>query len=166
MNFFFFYSPRCRCVLSANKIMNVVLIFQPPTSSLSIGPGGMGQSGGHGPSNLNDTMAQAAPPTSMMQSHMTNGAIHILIWIIGVVFSWILVYNVSPSRGRTFIHLPAAYTIPPQVQKSHPRPYMYHSFRTIVLRPCVDRYSVTFDLVSVCKHLCFVHLPVFISPHL
>ncbi|XP_008317538.1 calcium-responsive transactivator isoform X2 [Cynoglossus semilaevis] len=58
-------------IADSNQNMQT-LLPAPPTSSLSVGPGGMGQSGGHGPSNLNDTMAQAAPPTSMMQSHMTN----------------------------------------------------------------------------------------------
>lgn len=40
---------------------------------MSLGPGGMGQSGGHAQSNLNDNMGPAQPPTSMMQSQMSNG---------------------------------------------------------------------------------------------
>lgn len=40
---------------------------------MSMGPGGMGQSGGHVLSNLNDNMAPGMPPTSMMQSQMSNG---------------------------------------------------------------------------------------------
>ncbi|XP_041859097.1 calcium-responsive transactivator-like isoform X5 [Melanotaenia boesemani] len=48
------------------------LLPAPPTASMSMGPGGMGQSGGHGPSNLNDSMAPGLPPTSMMQSQMSN----------------------------------------------------------------------------------------------
>lgn len=38
-----------------------------------MGPGGMGQSGGHAPSNLNDNIAPGLPPASMMQSQMSNG---------------------------------------------------------------------------------------------
>ncbi|XP_063321203.1 calcium-responsive transactivator-like isoform X3 [Pelmatolapia mariae] len=48
------------------------LLPAPPTSSMSLGPGGMGQSGGHAQSNLNDNMGPALPPTSMMQSQMSN----------------------------------------------------------------------------------------------
>ncbi|XP_069383077.1 calcium-responsive transactivator isoform X4 [Paralichthys olivaceus] len=48
------------------------LLPAPPTPSMSIGPGGMGQSGGHAQSNLNDTMAPGLAPTSMMQSQMSN----------------------------------------------------------------------------------------------
>lgn len=42
---------------------------------MSMGPGGMGQSGGHAPSNLNDNMAPGLPPAAMMQSQMSNGEI-------------------------------------------------------------------------------------------
>ncbi|KAK2897429.1 calcium-responsive transactivator-like isoform X1 [Channa argus] len=52
------------------------LLPAPPTSNMSMGPGGMGQSGGHGPNNLNDNMAPGLPPTSMMQSQMSNGPSH------------------------------------------------------------------------------------------
>nr|XP_019951839.1 PREDICTED: calcium-responsive transactivator isoform X2 [Paralichthys olivaceus] len=52
------------------------LLPAPPTPSMSIGPGGMGQSGGHAQSNLNDTMAPGLAPTSMMQSQMSNGPGH------------------------------------------------------------------------------------------
>lgn len=55
------------------QFLNTRLNFKPPTPSMSMGPGGMGQSVGHGPSNLNDNMASGLPPTSMMQSQMTNG---------------------------------------------------------------------------------------------
>ncbi|XP_027133014.1 calcium-responsive transactivator isoform X7 [Larimichthys crocea] len=48
------------------------LLPAPPTSNMSMGPGGMGQSGGHGQSNLNDNVAPGLPPTSMMQSQMSN----------------------------------------------------------------------------------------------
>ncbi|XP_051281717.1 calcium-responsive transactivator-like isoform X4 [Dicentrarchus labrax] len=48
------------------------LLPAPPTPNMSMGPGGMGQSGGHTPSNLNDNMAPGLPPTSMMQSQMSN----------------------------------------------------------------------------------------------
>ncbi len=47
---------------------------------MSMGPGGMGQSGGHAPSNLNDNMAPGLPPTSMMQSQMSNGEILTHLW--------------------------------------------------------------------------------------
>lgn len=43
-----------------------------------MGPGGMGQSGGHGQSNLNDNVAPGLPPTSMMQSQMSNGNIYFI----------------------------------------------------------------------------------------
>jgi len=52
---------------------NMRLNFQPPTANMSMGSGGMGQSGGHAPSNLSDSMAPGLPPTSMMQSQMNNG---------------------------------------------------------------------------------------------
>lgn len=39
-----------------------------------MGPGGISQSGGHTASNLNDNVA-GMPPTSMMQSQMSNGEI-------------------------------------------------------------------------------------------
>ncbi|XP_033486020.1 calcium-responsive transactivator-like isoform X4 [Epinephelus lanceolatus] len=48
------------------------LLPAPPTPNMSMGPAGMGQSGGHAPSNLNDNMAPGLPPTSMMQSQMSN----------------------------------------------------------------------------------------------
>ncbi|XP_061590792.1 calcium-responsive transactivator-like isoform X2 [Cololabis saira] len=48
------------------------LLPAPPTSNMSLGPGGMGQTGVHAPSNLNDSMAPGMPPTSMMQSQMSN----------------------------------------------------------------------------------------------
>lgn len=41
---------------------------QPPTANVSMGPGG---TGGHTTGNLNDCV----PPTSMMQSQMSNGEI-------------------------------------------------------------------------------------------
>ncbi|XP_068197385.1 calcium-responsive transactivator-like [Antennarius striatus] len=47
------------------------LLPAPPTANLSMGPGAMGQSGAHVPSNLND-ITPGLPPTSVMQSHMTN----------------------------------------------------------------------------------------------
>ncbi|XP_061590793.1 calcium-responsive transactivator-like isoform X3 [Cololabis saira] len=52
------------------------LLPAPPTSNMSLGPGGMGQTGVHAPSNLNDSMAPGMPPTSMMQSQMSNGFSH------------------------------------------------------------------------------------------
>ncbi|XP_074538463.1 calcium-responsive transactivator-like isoform X1 [Halichoeres trimaculatus] len=52
------------------------LLPAPPTANMSMGPGGMGQSGGHAPSNLNDNMTPGLPPTSMMQSQMSNGPSH------------------------------------------------------------------------------------------
>lgn len=52
-----------------------IFTFQPPTPNMSMGPGGMGQSGGHAPSNLNDNIAPGLPPASMMQSQMSNGEI-------------------------------------------------------------------------------------------
>ncbi|XP_071332839.1 calcium-responsive transactivator-like isoform X4 [Trachinotus anak] len=48
------------------------LLPAPPTANMSMGSGGMGQSGGHAPSNLSDSMAPGLPPTSMMQSQMNN----------------------------------------------------------------------------------------------
>nr|XP_043894953.1 calcium-responsive transactivator-like isoform X3 [Solea senegalensis] len=48
------------------------LLPAPPTSNMSMGPGGMGPSGGHVPSNLNDAMAPLLPLTSVMPSQMSN----------------------------------------------------------------------------------------------
>ncbi|KAM9752214.1 calcium-responsive transactivator-like isoform 3-T3 [Menidia menidia] len=45
------------------------LLPAPPTPNTS-----MSQSGGHAPSNLNDNMAPGLPPTSMMQSQMSNAS--------------------------------------------------------------------------------------------
>lgn len=55
---------------------------------MSMGPGGIGQSGGHTPSNLNDNMAPVIPPTSMMQSQMSNGELWKQVFILppGFVF--------------------------------------------------------------------------------
>ncbi|XP_078111530.1 protein LSM14 homolog B isoform X4 [Sander vitreus] len=53
------------------------LLPAPPTSNMSMAPGGMSQSGGHTPSNLNDNMAQGLPPASLMQSQMSNGPSHV-----------------------------------------------------------------------------------------
>ncbi|XP_037334244.2 calcium-responsive transactivator-like isoform X1 [Pungitius pungitius] len=52
------------------------LLPAPPTPNMAMGPGGMGQSGGHAPNNLNDALAPGLPPTSMMQSQMSNGSSH------------------------------------------------------------------------------------------
>ncbi|KAM9855448.1 calcium-responsive transactivator-like [Aulostomus maculatus] len=52
------------------------LLPAPPTSNMSMGLGGIGQSGGHAPSNLNENMVPGPPPTSMMQSQMSNGPSH------------------------------------------------------------------------------------------
>ncbi|KAM6924547.1 calcium-responsive transactivator-like [Xenentodon cancila] len=52
------------------------LLPAPPTSNMSLGPGGMGQLGVHVPNNLNDSMPPGMPPTSMMQSQMSNGSNH------------------------------------------------------------------------------------------
>ncbi|XP_065817736.1 calcium-responsive transactivator isoform X3 [Labrus bergylta] len=48
------------------------LLPAPPSANMSIGPGVMGQSGSHAPSNLNDNMAPGLPPTSVMQSQISN----------------------------------------------------------------------------------------------
>ncbi|KAG5838413.1 calcium-responsive transactivator-like isoform X1 [Anguilla rostrata] len=56
------------------------LLPAPPTQNINMGPGGMGQSGSsqslHSQSNLNDSMATGLPPTSLMQSQMSNGPSH------------------------------------------------------------------------------------------
>nr|XP_040048469.1 LOW QUALITY PROTEIN: calcium-responsive transactivator-like [Gasterosteus aculeatus aculeatus] len=52
------------------------LLPAPPTPNMSMGPGGMGQSGGHAPNHLNDAMAPGLPPASVMQSQMSNGSSH------------------------------------------------------------------------------------------
>lgn len=49
-----------------------------------MGPGGMGQSGGHVQSNLNDSMAPGLPPTSMMQSQMSNGESELPIRLVSL----------------------------------------------------------------------------------
>ncbi|XP_061115222.1 calcium-responsive transactivator-like isoform X3 [Conger conger] len=56
------------------------LLPAPPTQNINMGPGGMGQSGSsqalHSQSNLNDSMTTGLPPTSLMQSQMSNGPSH------------------------------------------------------------------------------------------
>uniref|UniRef100_A0AAY4DAG7 SS18 N-terminal domain-containing protein n=1 Tax=Denticeps clupeoides TaxID=299321 RepID=A0AAY4DAG7_9TELE len=53
------------------------LLPAPPNASMSVGPGGMGQSAGgqalHSQSNLNDNMASGLPPNSLMPNQMSNG---------------------------------------------------------------------------------------------
>uniref|UniRef100_A0A8C7XCY1 SS18L1 subunit of BAF chromatin remodeling complex n=1 Tax=Oryzias sinensis TaxID=183150 RepID=A0A8C7XCY1_9TELE len=44
------------------------LLPAPPTSGMSVG-----QSGAHGASNINDNIVMGLPPTSMMQTQMSNG---------------------------------------------------------------------------------------------
>ncbi|KAM4737108.1 calcium-responsive transactivator-like [Anableps anableps] len=52
------------------------LLPAPPSSNMSMDPGRMSQSGGHAPSNLNDSMGPGVSPTSMMQNQMSNGPSH------------------------------------------------------------------------------------------
>ncbi|XP_043092802.1 calcium-responsive transactivator-like isoform X4 [Puntigrus tetrazona] len=51
------------------------LLPAPPNPNLNIGPGGGGQSL-HAQANMNDNMATGLPPTSLMQSQMSNGPSH------------------------------------------------------------------------------------------
>ncbi|XP_066558607.1 calcium-responsive transactivator isoform X3 [Amia ocellicauda] len=57
------------------------LLPAPPTQNMNMGPGGINQSGSsqslHSQSNLNDSMATGLPPTSLMQSQMSNGPSHV-----------------------------------------------------------------------------------------
>ncbi|XP_036843829.1 calcium-responsive transactivator isoform X6 [Oncorhynchus mykiss] len=63
-------------IADSNQNMQSLLPAPPTPNMGSIGAGGMGQSGGRGPlhsqSNLNDTMTPGLPPTSMLQSQMSN----------------------------------------------------------------------------------------------
>ncbi|KAM6976415.1 LOW QUALITY PROTEIN: calcium-responsive transactivator-like [Aplochiton taeniatus] len=53
------------------------LLPAPPTSNMGQGPGGLGPTGGpHTQGNLNDSMASGLPPTSMIQTQMSNGPSH------------------------------------------------------------------------------------------
>ncbi|XP_014910210.1 calcium-responsive transactivator isoform X2 [Poecilia latipinna] len=52
------------------------LLPAPPSSNMSMDPGRMSHSGGHAPSNLNDSIGSGVTPTSMMQSQMSNGPSH------------------------------------------------------------------------------------------
>ncbi|XP_031649816.1 calcium-responsive transactivator isoform X7 [Oncorhynchus kisutch] len=67
-------------IADSNQNMQSLLPAPPTPNMGSIGAGGMGQSGGRGPlhsqSNLNDTMTPGLPPTSMLQSQMSNGPSH------------------------------------------------------------------------------------------
>ncbi|XP_050960937.1 calcium-responsive transactivator-like isoform X3 [Labeo rohita] len=51
------------------------LLPAPPNPNLNIGPGGGGQSL-HSQTNMNDSMGTGLPPTSLMQSQMSNGPSH------------------------------------------------------------------------------------------
>ncbi|KAK1898000.1 Calcium-responsive transactivator [Dissostichus eleginoides] len=62
-------------IADSNQNMQT-LLPAPPATNMSLVSGGMGQSVGHAPSNLNDNMASGPPPTSMMQSQMSNGPSH------------------------------------------------------------------------------------------
>ncbi|XP_052339067.1 calcium-responsive transactivator-like isoform X5 [Oncorhynchus keta] len=63
-------------IADSNQNMQSLLPAPPTPNMGSIGAGGMGPSGGNGPlhsqSNLNDTMTPGLPPTSMLQSQMSN----------------------------------------------------------------------------------------------
>ncbi|XP_043977179.1 calcium-responsive transactivator-like isoform X2 [Gambusia affinis] len=52
------------------------LLPAPPSSNMSIDPGRMSHSGGHAPSNLNDSTGSGVTPTPMLQSQMSNGPSH------------------------------------------------------------------------------------------
>ncbi|KAJ8391898.1 hypothetical protein AAFF_G00083690 [Aldrovandia affinis] len=56
------------------------LLPAPPSQSINMGPGGIGQSGSsqslHTQGNMNDTMATSLPPTSLMQGQISNGPSH------------------------------------------------------------------------------------------
>ncbi|XP_041954655.1 calcium-responsive transactivator-like isoform X5 [Alosa sapidissima] len=66
-------------IADSNQNMQT-LLPAPPNPNMNMGPGGMGQSGGgqslHSQANLNENMASGLPPTSMMQSGMSNGPSH------------------------------------------------------------------------------------------
>uniref|UniRef100_A0A673KN64 SS18L1 subunit of BAF chromatin remodeling complex n=1 Tax=Sinocyclocheilus rhinocerous TaxID=307959 RepID=A0A673KN64_9TELE len=53
------------------------MIKKPPNPNLNIGPVGGGQSL-HSQTNMNDSMGTGLPPTSLMQSQMSNGPSHVL----------------------------------------------------------------------------------------
>ncbi|XP_029519838.1 calcium-responsive transactivator-like isoform X4 [Oncorhynchus nerka] len=63
-------------IADSNQNMQSLLPAPPTPNMGSIGAGGMGPSGGngslHSQSNLNDTMTPGLPPTSMLQSQMSN----------------------------------------------------------------------------------------------
>ncbi|MEQ2311441.1 hypothetical protein AMECASPLE_020086 [Ameca splendens] len=48
------------------------LLPAPPSSNISMDSGRMSQSGGHAPSTLSDSMGPGLPPTSIMQSQISN----------------------------------------------------------------------------------------------
>ncbi|XP_023199944.1 calcium-responsive transactivator isoform X1 [Xiphophorus maculatus] len=52
------------------------LLPAPPSSNMSMDHGRMSHSGGHAPSNLNDSTGTGVTATSMMQSQMSNGPSH------------------------------------------------------------------------------------------
>ncbi|XP_010894979.1 calcium-responsive transactivator isoform X5 [Esox lucius] len=63
-------------IADSNQNMQSLLPAPPTPNMGTMGSAGMGQSGGSGPlhsqSNLNDAMTPGLPPTSMMQSQMSN----------------------------------------------------------------------------------------------
>ncbi|XP_019907589.1 calcium-responsive transactivator isoform X2 [Esox lucius] len=67
-------------IADSNQNMQSLLPAPPTPNMGTMGSAGMGQSGGSGPlhsqSNLNDAMTPGLPPTSMMQSQMSNGPSH------------------------------------------------------------------------------------------
>lgn len=109
---------------------------------MSMGPAGMGQSGGHAPSNLNDNMAPGLPPTSMMQSQMSNGEIlHIPLP------SMIIIFHTNPD-------LVCTHTAP----SCCPSPVLCARLIPNLLHVCLQRQyhflSVTVSLVFIsCKYL-------------
>ncbi|XP_051516400.1 calcium-responsive transactivator-like isoform X3 [Myxocyprinus asiaticus] len=56
------------------------LLPAPPNPNINIGPSGLGQGAGsqslHSQTNMNDSMGSGLPPTSLMQSQISNGPSH------------------------------------------------------------------------------------------
>lgn len=63
--------------LTKNLLFSSLFVSQPPTQNINLGPGGMSQSASnqslHSQSNLSDAIGTGLPPSSLMQSQISNG---------------------------------------------------------------------------------------------
>lgn len=77
-------SPSPRKTPLAENASLLVSHLQPPTQNMNLGPGGMNQNASnqslHSQSNLSDAIGTGLPPSSLMQSQISNGELFLVAW--------------------------------------------------------------------------------------